>query len=168
MGWQESRVTLVPPGWRQVIEVSPRGRTSGGAPLQIARTVREEGGSAAGPRLDDVRGWLERHGFAVSEQGTGTTALRREDILAECYEQEGELAELILTFSLSRDAPARWDTWQSLVAELCTAWWLRLADSTAGDRLAGPDELLHLLSQTVSWQDFQKHFGWPDVASISR
>jgi hypothetical protein len=168
MGWQESRVTLLPPGWRQVIETSPRARTLGGVPVRIARAVREEDGPAERLRPDAVRGWLERHGFAVSERGKGATALRREDMLAECYEQEGELAELLLTFTLSRDAPSRWDTWHTLVAELSAAWGLRLADGAAGGRLVGPDELLRLLSQTVSWQDFQTHFGWPNVTSISR
>src|SRR5438067_1511319 len=138
MGWQESRVTLLPPGWREVVEVSPRARTVGGVPVRIARAVREEDETGERLRPDVVRGWLERHGFTVSEQGKGVIALRREDILVECYEQDGELAELLLTFTLSREAPSRWDAWQSLVEELCAAWGLRLADGAAGGRLVGP------------------------------
>ncbi len=168
MGWQEARVTLLPPGWRQVIEVSPRARTLGGVPVRIARTVREEDGPTGRLRAEAVGAWLERHGFTLSEQRPAVIVYRREDILAECYEQEGELAELILTFTLSRDAPSRWDTWQALVGELCAAWGLRLADGTAEGRLVGPEELLRLLSQTMSWQDFQTHFGWPEVNPISR
>src|SRR5947209_15850332 len=108
MGWQEVRVTLLPPGRRQVIEVSSRARTLGGVPVRIARTVREEGGPAERLRAGAVGEWLERHGFTVSEQRARAVVRRREDILAECYEQEGELAELILTFTLSRDTPSRW------------------------------------------------------------
>jgi hypothetical protein len=166
MGWQESRVTLLPPGWRQVIEPSSRARAVGSHPVRIARSVRDENVVAERLRPGPVRQWLERHGFAFQEQGKGVVALRHGEVLAELYEQGDELAEVLLTFTLSRDAPSRWGAWQAFVTELCAAWALRLAD--AAGELVGPEELLRLLSQTLSWQDLQRHFGWPTSAAPDR
>jgi len=168
MGWQESRVTLLAPGWRQVVEISPRARTFGGIPVRITRAVREENGRAGEVPTEAVRRWLEQHGFVLREQGKGVCKLERDDVLAELYDKDGELAELELTFTLSRDAPTRWEAWQAFVRELCAAWGLRLADWAAGGKLVGPEELLRLLSQTVSWQDFQAHFGWPTPVTPGR
>ena len=167
MGWQESRVSLVPPGWREVVELSPTARTFGGVPVRIIRVERVTNGRAEGLDPGAVREWLAAHGFRVVEQYRTSVTFGRDDILADLYEKDGELAHLSLTFTLSRDAPSRLGKWQAFVTEMCEAWGLKLGDSPRG-RLVGPEDLPRLLSETVSWQDFQRNFGWPPVTSAAQ
>ena len=167
MGWQESRVTLIPPGWYEVSEPSPTARTYGDRPVMIVRTERESNGQGVGLPPALVQHWLEERGFKISETWKNGAQLEKGDILSELYCRDNELSEIILTFILSRDVPARWDAWQAFVNDICRQFGLSLGDS-AQNRKVGPDELLRLLSETISWQDFQRNFKWPSVAAVGK
>lgn len=166
MGWQESRITLIPAGWRPVSEEAPGTQTINGTPLRIVHYEREQDGAAGGTPIDQVHQWLLGHGFTFKKWPDDSCLLWR-DVEAEPYSQDGELAELILTFTLSRESPSRWAVWQALVTDLCEALDLGLADAEQGVRV-GADELLRLLAQTVSWRECQERYHWPVAIAESK
>lgn len=166
MGWQESRVTLIPAGWRPVTEEAPGTQTVNGTPLRIVRYKRDAGNSTRGASIDQVHQWFLGHGFTF-KNWPDDSCLVWQDVQAEPYAEGGELTELILTFTLSPASPSRWEVWQRLVADLCGALDLGLADVEHGVRV-GPDELFRLLARTVPWKEFQERYGWPMAVAGGR
>ena len=161
MGWNTARVTLLPPRWKETLTESARARTAAGAPVRIARPVRAEGTTGEAVLLAPLCCWLEERGFVVSERSGSQVRLRRQDVEAFLAAEGEEVAEVLLTFTLTRDSPRHWDTWQKFVAELCGAWDLALFAPDHPGGKVGAGELLRLLSEATAWRDFQAAFGWP-------
>jgi hypothetical protein len=78
--------------------------------------------------------------------------------------KECELASIRLTFTLRRDSPSRWKSWQDFVKQLCGSWGLGLYDPSSGS-IVDASEILRVLAETTAWQDFEANFGWPGLAS---
>ncbi len=89
--------------------------------------------------------------------------LHRDDVEAFLVVGDHELAEIILTFTLSRDSPSRWKLWEALVLQLCEDWDLGLYDAARGF-MVEPTEILHALADTQAWRDFEANFHWPPTA----
>ncbi len=160
MGWNEARVTLIPPGWRPVVEESSRGRTADGTNVIIVDVERQENPTTENLCLESVIDWLQKRGFVLRDERW--QRLTWEDVEVDLFLKEGELADITLTFTLSQNAPSRWAAWIKLVRELCESWNLRLIDADHRTTV-GADQLLRLLARTVAWRDFEENFGWPPV-----
>jgi hypothetical protein len=109
-----------------------------------------------------VQEWLEERGFRVSEQDARRIVLVSENVEAFLAIKEAELADVILTFTLTRDSPAQWERWQALVDQLCTGWSLRLYDPKR-DSLVNAGDLLPILADTQAWKNFERQFNWPQT-----
>src|SRR5262249_52766320 len=123
-------------------------------------TVRAEDSPATHMDPNEVRVWLEARGFELREQGPSWLVLVHEDADAFLVVEEGELAKIILTFTLTRDSPSRWRIWQALVEDMCEKWGLILYDSNTGSMVDG-SEVLRVLGETQAWKDFESNFDWP-------
>jgi hypothetical protein len=164
MGCNTARVTLLPPRWKETMIESARARTAAGTPVRIARAVRAEDSVGEAVQLASLCRWLEERGFVVTERSLSHLQLQREDVEAFLGVEADEVAEVILTFTLNRDSPRRWDAWQRFVAELSGAWNLALFAPDHPGGKAGAADLLRILSRTPAWLDFQAAFGWPSPA----
>jgi hypothetical protein len=162
MGWSESRITLYPPRWRPRTEIAQRGRAANGAPVHLFHSERDEAVVAGIVESHTVAAWLRERGFASRERFTQVATLAREDVEVDLFTAEDELSHAVLTFSLSKQSPDRWEAWQTFVDEFTAAWKLELAD-TENDHKVPASELFRLLARTPSWQDFQKAFAWPSA-----
>jgi hypothetical protein len=167
MGWNDSRVELLAPNWRQFVEEIPSTKTMEGRSLRLLDAVAQD--STEGQRIDAeaVKGWLQERGFRLEEDDADSARLTREDIEAFLEVEDGELAQIVLTFTLAPDSPSRWERWKELVEDLSEAWHLSLADTEHGTKL-GVSELFRLLSETIAWREFERNFGWPTIASAAK
>src|SRR5207248_1194241 len=105
MGWNTARVTLLPPRWKETVTEAARARTAAGAPVRIARPVRTEDTAGKAVLLAPLSCWLEERGFVVSERSRSHVRLQRQDVEAFLAAEGEEVAEVILTFTLTRDSP---------------------------------------------------------------
>jgi hypothetical protein len=108
--------------------------------------------------------WLEERGFVITKRSSSHVQMQRKEVEAFLAAEGEEVAEVILTFTLTRDSPRRWPTWQTFVSELCGAWDLTLAAPDPLGGKAGATDLLSILSGTPAWRDFQAAFGWSSPA----
>jgi hypothetical protein len=161
MGWNTARVTLLPPRWKETVTESAHARTAAGTPVRIARAVRAEDSAGQAVLLVPLSRWMEERGFVVTERSPSHMQVQREDVEAFLAAEGDEVAEVILTFTLTRDSPRRWETWQKFAAELAGAWDLALFAPDRPGGKPGAGDLLRLLSGTPAWQGFQAAFGWP-------
>jgi hypothetical protein len=168
MGWNTTRVTLLPPRWKETVTESAQARTAAGTPVRLVRSVRAKDTAGVAVLLAPLCRWLEERGFIVSEHSRSQVRLQREDIEAFLAAEGEEVAEIILTFTLTRDSPRRWGTWQKFVIELCGAWDLALADPGHPGGKVPVGEIFRLLSEAPAWRDFQVVFGWPSPAPAGR
>ena len=76
--------------------------------------------------------------------------------------EEGVLAEVCLTFTLSRDSPSCVKVWNILVEQLCENWGFQLYVSDLGFGVHS-DEFLRVLSDTPAWQAFRSNFKWSPI-----
>jgi hypothetical protein len=161
MGWDEARVTLLPPRWRSAeVPQAVERRAFDGRRVRVFDSRRDPAATAAPVRLAPVREWLQARGFTEVEPIRNGANLRWQDIRAELFEENGELSEVSLTFTLSVDSPGRWPVWQQFAEELCARFGLLLADQEAGEKVRA-GHLLRLLAGTTAWREFQDHFRWP-------
>jgi hypothetical protein len=157
MGWGEARITLLPPRWRSV--ENRRFSQKNGSVVRVIGTQRDPAATAAPIACSAVRHWLLAREFApVDPPWLG--GLRRKDVLAELFEQDGELSEVILEFGLSRSSPDNWPDWQQVVDMLCTQFGLLLNDPDSETKAPSGD-LFRLLAQAPSWPEFSDRWQWP-------
>ena len=165
MGWNDSRVSLLAPGWRLLSEEAPNGaRAIDDTPLMISHLERRAELGSTDIRPDAVEAWLERRGFDLRQKREDLIRLQWEDVEAFLTVKEKELAEINLTFTLSRNSPSRWASWQDLVMQLCETWDLMLYVPDL-DFNVDANELLSVLARTHAWRDFEVNYKWPSVTS---
>lgn len=162
MGWNDSRISLLSPGWKMVSEDSPNANTASGLPLRILHPERVSGGGSASIRPEALESWLEEYGFEVRRRSHYGSRLQLEDIEIFLGTVDSALAEVILTFTLTRDSPFRLDTWDSFVKRLCESWGLRIYVSDL-DLTVEADQFRRLLASTSAWQDFSTNFKWSPI-----
>jgi hypothetical protein len=139
-----------------------KARTADGSPVRILHPERRDDSETLKLPPDDVGAWLGERGFELTNRSPSSVRLQWEDVEAFLVVEEGELAEIILTFTLTRDSPSRWDMWKFRVEQLCEAWGLALYDSQRGF-LVEASEILRVLADTQAWKDFEVNFKWPSV-----
>jgi hypothetical protein len=166
MGWNDSRVSLLAPGWTKVSEENTRGaRTADGTPVRITYLKRVGGYQSTEIDRNAVEGWLETRGFELQRKREASSRLHWEDVEAFLDVEEGELAGIELTFTLSQNSPSRWESWRALVQQISNVWDLALYDSEFGSNVEA-GEILRVLSTTQAWREFGERFAWPPVTSI--
>jgi len=165
MGWNDSRVSLVAPGWRITTEGSSTvSQSNESAPIRVQDVERTENSGSVRLDPDRVQLWLMERGFALRQRSASFARLNKENMEVFLVIEDGELAEVILTFTLSERSPSQWETWRAFVTQICGAWGLGLYDSYLGTTVEA-DQLLRLLADTPAWREFGQHFGWPPVTS---
>jgi hypothetical protein len=164
MGWNDSRIDLLPPNWIQRVEEVPGTRTMEGRPIQLVHAIPQAG--AAGQRIDAkmVRDQLQTKEFSLLDYDADRGFLSRQDIEAFLQIENGELAQLVLTFRMAADSPSHWRIWKELVDDLCATWGLRLVDPQHGN-IVGSTDLFRILSSTIAWREFARNFNWPKADS---
>jgi hypothetical protein len=110
-----------------------------------------------------VIGWLEERGFQAAERSATHGRWVRDEIEAFLAAEGGALAELTLSFTLSRDAFTRREAWQQFVHDLCGTWGLMLAGGAAPEGKVAAGEFFRLLAETPAWREFQEAYGWPPL-----
>lgn len=160
MGWNDSRISLLSPGWRMVSEEnSSNASTASGMPLRILHPERASEGCSAIINPEVLEGWLKEYGFGVRRRSPYGSRLQSEDVEVFLGIMDGVLAEVILTFTLTRDSPLRLDTWELFVKQLCESWGLRIHDSDLGFTVEA-NQFRRMLASTSAWQDFSEKFRW--------
>ena len=101
-----------------------------------------------------VEAWLETPGFQPQRKREGCSRLQWQDVEAFLEVEEGELARIELTFTLSQHSPSRWESWTALVRQVCTDWDLSLYDSNLGFNVEA-GEILRVLAGTQASRDFE-------------
>jgi hypothetical protein len=163
MGWNDSRISLLAPGWKMVSQEAPIGYcTASGERLRILDVERANESNSTTIAPSTVERWLEDRGFRILQHSKFGNRLQWEDVEAALNAKEGALAEVCVTFTLSRDSPVRVDIWKSLVEQLCENWGFALYVSDLGFGVHA-DEFLRVLSDTPAWQDFQSKFKWSRI-----
>lgn len=163
MGWNNSRVSLLAPGWRMVTEEDcSNAGTLRGTPLRILHPERVSVITSSVIRPEALQGWLEEYGFEVRQRSQFGNRLQSEDVEVNLGTKDGAVAEVVLTFTLARDSPFRLDAWESLVKRLCEVWGLSIYVSDLGFTV-GADEFRRVLGSTSAWQDFSTNFQWPSI-----
>jgi hypothetical protein len=163
MGWNDSRVTLVARGWTIVDEeVASKNRTTSGSSVRILRPERVEDSGADGLRPEAVRKWFEKRGFRIMQESPLGDRLQWESIEADLGVNESELAEITLTFTLSRNSPDHWQSWKGLVEAICDNWGFCLFDPEK-NHMVDASDILRVLSETQAWRDFGNQFHWPSL-----
>lgn len=159
MGWNDSRILLLAPGWRMVSEdeISGAGNASGMPSILHPERVSESGSTGICPLA--IQGWLEKYGFEVRQRWESGIQLQWEDIEALLGIREGTLAEVNLTFTLTRNSPLRLDVWKTLVQHLSEAWGLVIYATELGF-MVETDQFVHVLAGTPAWSDFATNFKW--------
>jgi hypothetical protein len=128
--------------------------------VRVVDAERDPAASAPPLALTPVRQWLLARGFALVEP-PWQDGVRRDEVLAEFFQKDGELSEVVLTFTLSRASPEQWPAWQQVVESLCGRFGLLLGDSEALTK-APPEHLFPILTRDLSWREFHDRFHWPD------
>jgi hypothetical protein len=160
MGWNDSRISLLSPGWRMVSEEnSSNASTASGMPLRILHPERGTESSSAIINPEALERWLKKYGFEVRRRSPYGSRLQSEDVEVFLGVMDGVLAEVILTFTLTRDSPLHLDKWNSFVSHLCESWGLRIHDSDL-DFTVEANQFRRMLASTSAWQDFSKTFKW--------
>jgi hypothetical protein len=77
-----------------------------------------------------------------------------------------EVSEVTLTFRLTARSPERWGAWSALAARLACQWQLKVHDPAQDDYIDVAN-ILHVLSQTRSWQEFAARYKWPPVGPVA-
>jgi hypothetical protein len=136
--------------------------TASGEPLMIVQVERagESNSTAIDPAA--VECWLENRGFRITQRSNIGNRLRWEDVEALFNVKEGVLAELGMTFTLSKTSPTRVVFWKCLVEQVCENWDFSLYASALGFPVCA-DQFLRALSSTPAWQDFHSRFNWPPI-----
>jgi len=164
MGWNDARASLVAPGWKIITETGPSGaRTSDGSRVRIQRPENSGGIGTVRIQPGTLRAWFEERGFEVTQLSKSGNRFHRGEIEALLGVVDGELAEVILTFTLSRNSPDLWQDWKIFVESLCEDWNFNVHDRQRGFMVGG-SEILRVLSETESWKEFEANFKWPPVS----
>lgn len=160
MGWNEARVLLTPPRWRQTVQQSQEwvsGRTF------YLRHPERDSNKKSPIMLDTFEQWLLQQGFTRHEQSDLHSAFGINDIRIFLARDGDELTELELTFTLTKESPSALERWQTLVTLLCDTWGFQLFDPLEGGRFTS-DAFYRILTGTSAWIDFQAYFKWPTVS----
>jgi hypothetical protein len=156
MGWQESRVTLVPVDTEVNDEIA-RVRQQTDLPEIISFSSGQLEHS-----VKSVCEWLKAKGFQISDEvGKNALILEKDDIQLKLHPVNRQLSEITATFTLSPEAASHWNSWRVLVTNLCNQFNFVLFDLDRKSK-AEPDSLIHVLSKTRSWQDLKIPYNWPD------
>jgi hypothetical protein len=164
MGWNDARAVLVARGWEVVTEESLiPAQTIDGTPLRIYRLERKLDmlSNKLNPR--GIRCWLERTGFQTTVESKFGDRLSRHDVEVFIGVQDDEVSEVTLTFQLSKESVSHWPEWTAITTALCDQWNLSVYDPECGFMVEGQD-VLHVLSKTLAWQEFATQFRWPSVS----
>ncbi len=79
MGWNDSRVTLVPPRWQIAIEESDR-TAFDGSPVRIEYTERSAHSGEIKINPEEIRAWLEKEGFELQRRSHAALRMRKAEI----------------------------------------------------------------------------------------
>jgi hypothetical protein len=164
MGWNDSRIPLLAPGWKYTASGSSNSRTAEGTQVSVLDIERAEDTATMGIDAAKLIVWLQERGFKLHQQSDSYARLAREDIEAFLAIEGAELGELILTFSLSKESPNKLEAWQGLVDQICNAWGLKPYDLYLGS-VVDSTQFLRLLTNTSAWRDFGLYFGWEEKGS---
>jgi hypothetical protein len=159
MGWNESRVTVVPKG-RDLIVQELSGQAMSGEPMRLISVEKSPDFGSATIEARDIDDWLLKQRFTHAEQWKAGRSYRHNDMLVEVYSDGAEVGHILLEFTLTRESPNRWNDWLSFVELLCESWPVFLADPDAR-MMVGPEELFTLLRRTTAWRDFEANYCWP-------
>jgi hypothetical protein len=166
MGWNDSRVWLLAPGWTMVAEHNTTGAKAwDGAPVRILSLAQTNASESATVSRDALEGSLEARGFQLRQKRDLSSRLQWQDVEAFLSVEEGWVAGVELTFTLCRDCPLRWATWRSLVKQLCRDWRLALYDPNLSVSVEAT-QTMRVLSGTQAWRDFERRFNWPPAAGM--
>lgn len=116
--------------------------------------------------VQTVRGWLMGRGFdetvmwhlfqmgaVESEYGCAP------ELEVQLGRLGPELVEVVLTFTLAREAEGWWPRWGRLIEEMCRTFGLGVLD-TDGWRMVSGGEALAVVSRTPEWRWYAEQFGW--------
>lgn len=163
MGWNDSRVYLVTPGWKLVGQDAPTGAKSiSGERVQILHSERLENEDSKKISHSDACNSLWRRNFRVVQFSQQGDRLQWQDVEAAIELQDENVKGMTLTFTLTRDSPGRLNAWISLVSELCKSLGLSLYDTDHGFPV-GTDQFLGLLQETAAGQEFAVKYDWPSI-----
>lgn len=163
MGWNDSRISLLAPGWKMVSEEDSSGvGTVSGMPLRILHSERVSEGDSTDICPEAMQSWLEEYGFEVRQLSEYGNRLQWEDVEANLGIEDGALAEVVLTFTLTRNSPLRLHAWESLVHRLSKAWGLGLYSSDLGFCVE-TDQFTQAIARTPAWRDFATNFKWSTI-----
>lgn len=162
MGWNESRISLLAPGWKMRSEQSATdAATVGGIPLRILYPEKISNSNSTAVSPQALQRWLEAYGFEVRQQSEYGNQLQWDDIEASLGIESGELAEVVLTLELNRESPSRLDVWKTLVRGLSKIWGLSIYASDLG-RTVEIDQFDRILAKTPAWVAFSSKFNWSE------
>ena len=165
MGWNDSRVSLLPLGWTMGFEENTTGaRTADGTPVRIAYSERLESSESAGIDRGAVEAWLETRVFNRNENERVAVACS-----GKMWNHSWKLRKASSLESSSRSrCPSTLRRVGSRGRPWCgksSDWDLSLYDSNLGFNVEA-GEILRVLASTQAWRDFEERFGWPPVTSV--
>ena len=166
MGWSEARVSLLPPGWKSIIEACQSARTTSGSPLRIVSAERISGNNEPALPERPFREWLKKEGFTEVQETAVMTVFRRREIDVDLSTDDGVVSEVMLEFKLNAQSVSRIGEWDNLVVRLNHDWQLRLVDVQLGTTV-GPEEFRRLLANATSWREFSERYNWPAISQGS-
>jgi len=162
MGWNDIRVSLVPLGRKVVAKADPSALTTQGQPVLILHTAAELDHHSPAQNLQACRSWLEESGFQVVQSHLAGIRMTRGDVEAFLVAEAETLAEIILTFTLSRQSLDRLAEWQRLVADICPVFSLALVNCRNQKKLTDTD-FVHLIRSQPQWLDAAERWGWSET-----
>jgi hypothetical protein len=158
VGWNEARVTLTPPRWRQTIKKVKKRRAEGEREFFLRYPEREPD-VADGPLLPETaRNVLEQLGGVIRQQSDTLLDVRLQDVIVLVFIDSGEVAEMELTFVLTADFQGRVASWQAVVEQMCERLSLAIWDSSSRSK-ANCCHFDRILRSTQAWDDFQANYG---------
>lgn len=153
MGWQESRVRLIPQGSEGKLDETKNGPS-------IISFHNESGDLQS---IDCVHQWLQERGFQQSQNvGKNSLVLERQDIEFTLHGVADQLRVITATFTLSRKTRRRYVEWRKVVSQLCEEFDLVLFDVDLMMKTSS-ESLMQILSKTNSWQMLQVPYDLPEV-----
>lgn len=154
MGYSTARFHLHPSGWTTVVTVDKED-----VPISFPLQEDTQGGAAVSSAA--VAAWLARRGFATAGAAGRFTlnnldmdsqVLQRGDTEVSLYAHKDALIELLLQFTLPRNAAPVSD-WEAFTCELCAEWALAIFDAQASAKVEA-GRFRHLLCQLPQWKLF--------------
>jgi hypothetical protein len=158
MGWNDSRVTFLAPGWRIQSDEST-GCGPDGSPVRINKAVRMADVKSSAISFDDFKHWLESKGFNLRTDFRLGNVWQREDIEVLVGAEEGTVSEVILTITLTQMSPLELSNWRLFVDEMSQKWDLAVYSPDMGCAVDA-SEFTKIIMQTRAWQEFASHFRW--------